>query len=185
SPRPLGLRTPNCDSAAIHRKSFGMVSNILKASRFLCLASLFVTSINPGQASERKPLPTEPLEEYGDPPEPYPLWGSGVSPGMIIQEGPFVSHQVNVNGSGQNITGDAGNEPSITVDPTNHNKMVIGWRQFDSVTSNFRQSGYGYTGDGGTTWTFPGVLESGVFRSDPVLIADNTGRFFYLSLLQT
>jgi hypothetical protein len=104
---------------------------------------------------------------------------------MITQEGPFVSHQVNVNGSGMNITGDAANEPSIAVDPTNHNRMVIGWRQFNSVTSNFRQAGYAYTSNGGTTWTFPGVLENNVFRSDPVLETDDIGRFLYLSLLET
>ena len=104
---------------------------------------------------------------------------------MVSQEGPFTSHQVNVNASGLNITGDAANEPSISVDPTNHNRMVIGWRQFDSVTSNFRQGGYGYTSNGGTTWTFPGVLENNVFRSDPVLGCDDTGRFLYLSLLES
>ena len=62
--------------------------------------------------------------------------------------------------------------------------MAIGWRQFNSVNSNFRQAGWGYTTNGGTTWTFPGVLENNVFRSDPVLNSDETGRFFYLSLLQ-
>jgi hypothetical protein len=35
---------------------------------------------------------------------------------------------------------------------------------------------------GGTHWTFPGVLENNVFRSDPVLGADETGNFSYLSL---
>jgi hypothetical protein len=104
---------------------------------------------------------------------------------MVLQEGPFTSHQANVDANGMNITGDAANEPSITVDPTNHSRMVIGWRQFNSVTSNFRQAGYGYTSNGGTTWTFPGVLENNVFRSDPVLVCDDTGRFLYLSLLQT
>ena len=108
----------------------------------------------------------------------------GVSPGMISQYGPFTSYQVNVDANGQNITGDAANEPSICVDPTNANKMAIGWRQFNSVSSNFRQAGYGYTTDGGMTWTFPGVLENNVFRSDPVLNADDTGHFFYLSLLE-
>ncbi len=63
------------------------------------------------------------------------------------------------------------------------NKMVIGWRQFNNVTSNFRQGGWGYTTDGGVHWTFPGVLENNVFRSDPVLGSDETGTFFYLSLL--
>lgn len=124
-------------------------------------------------------------EEYDDPPAPLILWGTGVSPRTIVQEGPFTSYQVNVDANGQNITGDAANECSIAVDPTNHNRMVIGWRQFNSVTSNFRQSGNGYTTDGGTTWTFPGVLENNVFRSDPVLGSDDTGRFFYLSLLQS
>src|SRR2546430_15012023 len=63
--------------------------------------------------------------------------------------------------------------------------MAIGWRQFDSVLSNLRQGGWGCTTDAGVTWTFPGVLEPGVFRSDPVTNSDEAGTFFYLSLLQT
>ena len=101
---------------------------------------------------------------------------------MVSQYDTFTSYQVNVDSNGHNITGDAANEPSICVDPTNPNKMTIGWRQFNSVSSNFRQAGWGYTSNGGTSWTFPGVLENNVFRSDPVLSSDNTGRFFYLSL---
>ena len=61
--------------------------------------------------------------------------------------------QVNVNSLGQNIVGDAANEPSIVVDPTNPNRMAIGWRQFNTVASNFRQAGVAYTTDGGQTWT--------------------------------
>src|ERR1044071_535804 len=165
------------------KRCLSITRSTLMPVAFLVLFPLLAIASDEGRRS--KPLPTEPLEEYDNPPAPSPLWGFGVSPGMVTQEGPFISHQVNVNGSGQNITGDAANEPSITVDPTNHNRMVIGWRQFNSVSSNFRQGGYGYTGDGGTTWTFPGVLENNVFRSDPVLICDDTGRFLYLSLLQT
>jgi len=104
---------------------------------------------------------------------------------MVSQYDTFTSYQVNVDANGHNILGDAANEPSIAVDPTNLSKMTIGWRQFNSVTSNFRQGGWGYTTDGGTTWTFPGVLENNVFRSDPVLNSDETGNFFYLSLLET
>lgn len=136
-----------------------------------------------GQSVAPKPLPTEELEKYGDPPN-Y-IWKTGVSPAMVSKHGAFTSYQVNVDANGQNITRDAANEPSISVDPTNPNKMSIGWRQFDSVASNFRQAGWGYTTNGGTSWTFPGVLENGVFRSDPVLLSDDTGRFFYLSLLTT
>ena len=106
------------------------------------------------------------------------IFRTGVSARMLSQFGAFTSYQVNVNASGMNITGDAANEPSISVDPTNHNRMAIGWRQFNSVASNFRQAGWGYTSDGGTSWTFPGVLENNVFRSDPVLDSDDTGTFF-------
>jgi hypothetical protein len=104
---------------------------------------------------------------------------------MISQFSSFISYQVNVDQNGQNILGDAANEPSIAVDPTNSGRMVIGWRQFNTVSSNFRQGGWGYTSDGGVHWTFPGVLENNVFRSDPVLNSNETGTFFYLSLLQT
>ncbi|MEN8163582.1 MAG: sialidase family protein [Acidobacteriota bacterium] len=90
--------------------------------------------------------------------------------------------QVNVDSGGLNVVGDAANEPSITVDPTNPSRMAVGWRQFDTVTSNFRQAGVGYSTDGGLSWVFPGVLDPGVFRSDPVLETDADGRFFYQSL---
>ena len=51
------------------------------------------------------------------------------------------------------------NEPSMAIDPTNPDKMVIGWRQFNTVQNSFRQAGYAYTLDGGDTWTFPGVID--------------------------
>ena len=101
---------------------------------------------------------------------------------MISPYGAFISYQVNVDQNGQNIVGDAANECAISVDPTNGNKMTIAWRQFNDVTSNFRQGGWGYTTDAGMHWTFPGVLQNNVFRSDPVTKSDETGQFFYLSL---
>jgi hypothetical protein len=160
---------------------------VAKTSLFTGLVLLSALSLVFGEDERpRKSLADEEaMEQYDMPPAPMPLWGIGVSPGMNSVHDQFTSHQVNVNGAGLNITGDAANEPSIAVDPTNPNKMVIGWRQFNSVSSNFRQAGYGYTSDGGNTWTFPGVLENNVFRSDPVLVADDTGKFFYNSLLQS
>jgi hypothetical protein len=128
-------------------------------------------------------LPKEPLEKYDNPPPLFPA--TATSPGLISQFGPYTSYQVNVNANGNNIVGDAANEPSICVDPTNRNKMSIGWRQFDHVSSNFRQAGFAHTITGGRTWTSAGVLQRNVFRSDPVLNSDSAGRFFYLSLLQT
>ena len=154
-----------------------------KASFFTCLVLLSVIGIVSGQTGQHKPLPNEALEKYDNP--PALLWRTGVSPGMVSQYDAFTSIQVNVDANGHNITGDAANEPSICVDPTDGSKMTIGWRQFNSVTSNFRQAGWGYTSNGGASWTFPGVLENNVFRSDPVLDSDDTGGFFYLSLLET
>lgn len=94
----------------------------------------------------------------------------------------IVTTQVNVDENGNNIVGDAANEPSIAIDPINPNRMAIGWRQFDNVNSNFRQAGFGYSTDGGQNWTFPGVIEQSVFRSDPVLDVDTAGNFYYNSL---
>ena len=94
----------------------------------------------------------------------------------------YFTNQVNVDEDGNNILNDAANEPSIAVDPNNPNKMAIGWRQFDHISSNFRQAGYAYTLDGGENWTFPGVIQPGVFRSDPVLDSDADGNFYYNSL---
>lgn len=107
------------------------------------------------------------------------------STGRVVTVGPYVSVQVNVDALGQNIVGDAANEPSIAVNPINPANMVIGWRQFDSIASNFREGGWAFTLDGGDNWDFPGVLEEGVFRSDPVLDSDSNGNFYYQSLRET
>jgi len=149
-------------------------------SFFTALILLSGIAIASGQTAPRKFLPEDHLEKPDD--APMYIFHQGVfAAGMISQQGPFTSYQVNVTSGGQNITGDAANEPSIVVDPTNRNKMSIGWRQFDSVGSNFRKAGYGYTSNGGTSWMFPGSLEN-TFRSDPVLAPDAAGNFFYLSL---
>jgi hypothetical protein len=104
------------------------------------------------------------------------------SPRYVYSTPGFFTIQVNVDEDGQNIVGDAANEPSIAIDPNNPNNMVIGWRQFNTVNNNFRQAGYAFTTDGGDSWTFPGVIEPGIFRSDPVLDYDNEGNIFYNSL---
>src|SRR6201982_1770296 len=160
-----------------------MKSSTASANLFILVASIVSLSTASGQIAPGKPLRTEPLEKYNMP--PALIYRLETGPRMISQFGPFVSFQVNVDANGQNILGDAANEPSIAVDPTNGDKITIGWRQFNSVTSDFRQGGWGYSTDGGTTWTFPGVLENNVFRSDPVLNSNESGTFFYLSLLES
>lgn len=102
--------------------------------------------------------------------------------GTIVSTPYGTSYQVNVNAAEQNILGDAANEPSMCIDPNNPNHIAIGWRQFDTVTSNFRQAGVAYSTNGGLNWTFPGNLDAGIFRSDPVLSADAEGNFYYLGI---
>ena len=155
---------------------------MLRASLRTFLILINVVAVASSQTLAPKPLPKEPLEKYDNPP---PLSAAVVtSPRLLSQFGPYTSYQVNVDANGNNIVGDAANEPSICVDPTNRNRISIGWRQFDNASSNFRQAGFAYTANGGRTWIFPGVLQRNVFRSDPVLNSDDVGRFFYLSLLQ-
>ena len=155
------------------------ISHQLSAICILVLGSLVAVSGQTLAPLRRLPL-NEPLEKYNMPPAaPRKM---ETSPRMVSQFSVFTSYQANVDASGNNILGDAANEPSISVDPTDGNKMVIGWRQFDSIQSDFREGGWGYTTDGGMHWTFPGVLENNLFRSDPVSHCDETGKFFYLSL---
>ena len=116
---------------------------------------------------------------------PNPFDNEKTSPAYRYNGDNYFVTQVNINELGLNILGDAANEPSIAVDPTNPNRMIIGWRQFDDVNNNFRQAGFGYTEDGGDTWTFPGVIDPGIFRSDPVLDSDSEGNFYYNSLTVT
>lgn len=108
------------------------------------------------------------------------LFEAPVASRTVIQRGPFRSVQVNINAQGNNIANDAANEPSISVDPADPTKIVIGWRQFDNISSNHRENGYSHSQDGGATWTSPGSIESS-FNSDPVLDVDRFGTFYYLS----
>lgn len=156
-------------------------NRIIKPLLFTLLA--FAATQSFGQAGHKRTLPSEPME-YEDMP-PAPDYAHATSSALIVPMGGFVSYQINVNGSGQNIVGDAANEPSMTVDPLNPSNIAVGWRQFNSVNSNFRQGGYGYSTNGGINWTFPGVLTNNLFRSDPVLATTSTGVFHYNSLQES
>lgn len=112
-------------------------------------------------------VPAEP----GDTNVPMPLTPRGVPESI----------QVNTL-AGANIVGDAGNEPTIAVDPTAPNRIAIGWRQFDTQASDFRQAGYAFSRDGGRTWSGKLVFDPGVFRTDPVMVSELDGTFHYLTL---
>jgi hypothetical protein len=141
----------------------------------------------PGEAAPRsgsaKSAPASRYRERLDDPWLAPRSASGfpqAAPARVTL-GPYTAIQVNVGATGTNIPGDAANEPSIAIDPTAANRIVIGWRQFDNVASNFRQAGVARSIDGGRTWTAD-VLEPLAFRTDPVLATDALGTFYYLSL---
>src|SRR6266702_3201464 len=167
---------PPCEAGTHH----GRLDTARRLQQLTFLASVVALATASGQVPTWNPHSNRPLEKYDNPPA-Y-IYRLESSPRKISPYGAFISYQVNVDASGNNIVGDAANECTISVDPTNLSRMAVGWRQFDDVTSNFRQAGYGYTADGGLTWTFPGVLQPGFFRSDPVTGSDETGTFFYLSL---
>ena len=147
-------------------------------SRLALGAALLQILYSPSTARADTPPPR--LEAYGDAPLAHrqPLF----TPRTVVSTPFGTSYQVNVNPSGQNIAGDAANEPSLCIDPIAPDRMAIGWRQFDSTNGNFRQAGWAYSTNGGVNWKFGGVLETNVFRSDPVLATDADGNFYYLSL---
>ncbi len=120
----------------------------------------------------------EPTDAY----MPHPNKRQSVSKAYYYRDAMVETHQVNVDADGQNIIGDAANEPSISIDTANPERIVIGWRQFDNIASNFRQAGYAYTNDGGQSWINTGPINAGVFRSDPVIDIDSEGTFYYNSL---
>jgi len=121
-------------------------------------------------------------ERPKDPPAPaYVLSARSRQLPAQMTVGPFTSVQVNVDGGGFDIVGDAANEPSIAVDPLDAYRIAIAWRQFDSVTSNYKHAGIAYSHDGGATWT-AGVVDPDTFRTDPILAADAQGNFYYSSL---
>jgi hypothetical protein len=144
------------------------------------LFCLTAAASSPCLAAPDDALP--PLEVLDDPPGIPAEAPPGAERSEPVRFRQYTANQVNVGPGGINIPGDAANEPSIAVNPLEPNKMAIGWRQFDTVSSNFRQAGRAYSTDGGRTWTFPGVLDPGVFRSDPVLGSDKNGTFYYSSL---
>ena len=90
----------------------------LSAAILISLATLATAS---GQAPLWSPHVVRPVEKYDNP--PALIYRLDTSPRMISPHGVFTSYQVNVDANGNNIVGDAANECSISVDPTNGNRM--------------------------------------------------------------
>jgi hypothetical protein len=166
-----------------------------KIQLMLLIAAIIFLSPFPSSGQVSRTAATKRIEmeheTLGDPYLPNAYHNKKTSPAYRFRSGnalktttvsTIFTNQVNVDAGGQNIMGDAANEPNIAINPLNPNEIAIGWRQFDNVASDFRQAGWCYTTDGGQTWTFPGEIEQGIFRSDPVLDYDASGNFYYNSL---
>lgn len=96
--------------------------------------------------------------------------------------------QVNTDPStGEDIVGDAANEPTLSIDPTDSSILVCGWRQFDTINSSFRKAGFAYSHDGGLEWVNGGTLDrppglpQNTQQTDPVLSVDSQGIFYFWS----
>ncbi len=169
-------RTYRRDISVTRRRAGAAVASLLLLASVFAPAADVRPSEGPVQFDRR---PHDPWRDREPPRLPAEEITSAPGHGS---RGSVARVQVNVNAQGLNILGDAANEPTIAVDPTNPNRIVIGWRQFDSVASDFRQAGWAYTTNGGLSWTFPGKIEPGAFRSDPVVDVDANGVFYYNSL---
>src|SRR6266481_67888 len=109
------------------KKNLSAICFQLSATALLSVIALSNTSGQTPAPIRKLPL-NEPLETYKNLP-PAPPRKIETSPRMISPFGVFTSYQANVDANGNNILGDAANEPAIAVDPTDGNKMTIGWRQ--------------------------------------------------------
>ncbi len=95
--------------------------------------------------------------------------------------------QINTDAAGNDKPGDAANEPTLAVSPVNPDILVVGWREFPTISSDARYAGFAWSHDGGLTWTNGGNLTppadqpSNAQQSDPLLDVDSDGVFYYWS----
>lgn len=171
------MKVTRTSSSLLRRRRFARFTSVAVALNF----ALFVCHPNVAAGDNSRGGIEWTTERPDDPPGAI-VGPRATSPRAVITFGPYTSYQVNVDAIGNNLIGDAANEPSIAIDPTAPNRMAGGWRQFDTITSNFREAGVAHSIDGGRTWSASAVLEDGVFRSDPVLAAAPDGTLYYLSL---
>lgn len=73
------------------------------------------------------------------------------------------------------------NEEQVAINPTDANNMVAVWRDF---RLGYRQVAWGYTFDGGATWTDGGLFvePNYPYQSDPGVTADRHGNFYAIVL---
>ncbi|MBD3168907.1 MAG: T9SS type A sorting domain-containing protein [candidate division Zixibacteria bacterium] len=96
-------------------------------------------------------------------------------PHRLFDTDDTINVRINTDNSGQ-----LQNEQQIWINPTDNQNVVAVWRDF---RLGYRRLGYGYSFDGGETWTdalFPNEQQPRM--SDPCLTYDVDGNFYALSL---
>jgi len=101
-----------------------------------------------------------------------------LAPGNVLAQD-WLNSQLNADGTNR-----VHNEEQIVVDPTNPLHLASVWRDF---RLGYRQVGYGYSTDGGRTWTNPGLFVDPHYAndSDPALTVSATGIFYAMLLAYT
>lgn len=99
---------------------------------------------------------------------------------LLIVPGPGADEWLNIR-LNQDDTSELQNEEQVAVNPTNPDNMVAVWRDF---RLGYRQVGWGYTFDGGLTWTEGGLIYEPNYpwQSDPGVTADSDGNFYAIVL---
>src|SRR5262245_29237525 len=152
----LALPSPRaieCDLGFVPSPGAFRMSPFGRPTRGICARfaakPLLAAALAGGAAAHAQEQPPPPHERRGDPPAPpRVLRTAPVANVALRMRDAFLSVQVNTTPDGQNVLDDAGNETSLAVDPVRPNRMAIGWRQFDSISSNFREAGFAWSRDG-------------------------------------
>ena len=145
-------------------------------------ATLTATEARP---ADRRPITPGPRDYHEAPSDPYvavPAELRVTGPARHWSMGSHVSVQVNVAANGQNIVGDAANEPSIAVDPTDPKRMAIGWRQFDTVTRTSARPAGATRPTAGAPGPSPACSSPGSSAAIRCSSSDADGNFYYNSL---
>jgi hypothetical protein len=113
------------------------------------------------------------------------LTGAGVAQGQTATDIPLWYDVATTTPPNIKLNTDATfqlqNEEQLAVDPTNPDNLVAVWRDF---RLGYRQCGYAYSHDGGTSWTEGGLFGATPYNrdSDPGVVASSNGMFYSIIL---
>jgi hypothetical protein len=111
--------------------------------------------------------------------KPFPLALLNIEMDTLASYVPFFPDSLNVK-INHDATTQVQNEEQVCVNPKNTKELVAVWRDF---RFGYRRVGYGYSTDGGLTWTdqlFTGTPYP--WHSDPGLTVDSLGKFYAVTL---